>query len=324
MKGKAPDYYQLEVHCDSDKSAAAEFLTELREWSTSSGKDLLLNTVANPADPVETTHSIDPIYSYMSKFQSELEQICKVPSDRQLTDLKACLTVTPDEQVLIQTHTLLQSRMSDWFTLRKFRITGSIVGRVCNFYKFKKSNPENIARSIFEPSKFSSAAMKYGLECEPTILEHYKEEKGNVTLSKLGLMIDTEHGFLAASPDCGVEENGSLVGIVECKTAVKWSKKTVQECLMDASYPLKTEIVNGNAVVGLKPNYAWYHQIQLQLFVCRSFARFCDLALFHPESKSLHIERFLLDDKWVTKFVPLFEKFFDLYMAPKVISKHSD
>ena len=120
----------------------------------------------------------------MTKFHGELEDICKGPNDRRFTYLKVYLTVTPEEQALIQTNTLLQSRTPDWFSLRKCRITGSIVGRVCNFYKFKKSNPENISKSILQPSTFSSVTMKFGLECEPTNLEHYTEKKGNVILNK--------------------------------------------------------------------------------------------------------------------------------------------
>ena len=107
---------------------------------------------------------------------------------------------------------------------------------------------KKITNSIFEPSQFSSAAMKYGLKFEAVILERYhlqKATEGNaITLQKLRLIIDTEHGFLAASPACGVKKNGSLVGIVECKTAVKWSKKTVSECVKETTYPLKSVSIN--------------------------------------------------------------------------------
>ena len=98
------------------------------------------------------------------------------------------------------------------------------------------------------------------------ILERYQLEKakgGNaITLHKLGLIIDSYHGFLAASTDCGVIENGSLVGM-ECKTAVKWSKKTVSECVKETTYPLKSVLINKNGnvrtIIKLKPNHAWYH-----------------------------------------------------------------
>ena len=163
------------------------------------------------------------MYDFVQTFQSNIEDIVSTSTDDGLAkDLKFALKVSAADQALILTHTLLQSRLSDWFLLRKFRITGSVVSRVCNFYTFKKASPENIAKSIFEPSLFSSAAMKYGLEFEPVILDRYVAEMANegqvISLKKIGLVVDTDHGFLAASPDSGVEDgNANLVGIDECK-----------------------------------------------------------------------------------------------------------
>ena len=67
--------------------------------------------------------------------------------------------------------------------------------------------------------------------------------------------------------DGGVEENNSLVGIVEYKVAVKWGHKTVGDSAKEPGYPLKSVKINQHGtsveVFALKPNYAWYHQIQL-------------------------------------------------------------
>ncbi|KAL3888868.1 hypothetical protein ACJMK2_001228 [Sinanodonta woodiana] len=144
------------------------------------------------------------------------------------------------------------------------------------------------------------SAMKYELDMEPTVINRYVAEKvkegSNISIKKLGLIIDKDHGFLAVSPDGGIEENNSLVGIVECKVAVKWSHQTVVDCVKEPGYPLKSMKINQHGtsvqVFGLKPNYDWYHQIQLQLYVCRSFAKYCDLALLHPDSGSLYCQRF--------------------------------
>ncbi|KAK3601975.1 hypothetical protein CHS0354_024960 [Potamilus streckersoni] len=70
-----------------------------------------------------------------------------------------------------------------------------------------------------------SAAMKYGLDMEPTVINRHVAEKvkegSSIYIIKLGLIIDIDHRFTAASPDDGVEENNSLVGIVEFQVAVK-------------------------------------------------------------------------------------------------------
>ncbi|KAL3888824.1 hypothetical protein ACJMK2_001184 [Sinanodonta woodiana] len=258
-------------------SSAESFLCELEQWSKESNpsKNLLMNTVAikNSITNVSRSNSIT----------------------KNKTELKNCLKVTEDKQLLIQENTLLQSRLSDWFTLRQLRITGSIVSRICNYFLFMKSNPNIISNAILEPSTFSSAAMKYGLDMEPTVINRYVAEKvkegSNISIKKLGLIIDKDHGFIAVSPDGGIEENNSLVGIVECKVAVKWSHQTVVDCVKEPGYPLNSMQINQHGtsvqVFGLKPNYAWYHQIQLQLHACRSFAKYCDLALLHPDSGSL-------------------------------------
>jgi hypothetical protein len=127
---------------------------------------------------------------------------------------------------------------------------------------------------------------------------------------------------LAASPDAGVEEDGNLIGLLECKTAVKWSDKLVKDCLHDSSYPLISGKVNGKDTISLKPNHHWYHQVQLQLFVCRHFARYCDLAIQHPGTRDFFCTRFTLDSTWVHLYSPKFEEFFNKYMAPKLISKY--
>ncbi|KAL3888874.1 hypothetical protein ACJMK2_001234 [Sinanodonta woodiana] len=257
LKGEQPEAYKLNKVCDTERASAESFLCELEQWSKESNpsKNLLINTVAIKNSITNVSHS---------------------NSITKKTELKNCLKVTEDEQLLIQENTLLQSRLSDWFTLRQLRITGSIVSRICYLF----------FNVILEPSTFSSAAMKYELDMEPTVINRYVAEKvkegSNISIKKLGLIIDKDHGFLAVSPDGGIEENNSLVGIIECKVAIKWSHQTVVDSVKEPGYPLKSMKINQHGtlvqVFGLKPNYAWYHQIQLQLYVCRSFAKYCDLA----------------------------------------------
>ncbi|KAL3885056.1 hypothetical protein ACJMK2_025154 [Sinanodonta woodiana] len=243
--------YKLNKVCDNERASAESFLCELEQWSKESNpsKMLLINTVASQDAPVETLVSVNPLYDYVEKVKNSITNVSHSNSITKKTELKNCLKVTEDEQLLIQENTLLQSRLSDWFTLRQLRITGSIVS----------------------PSTFSSAAMKYELDMEPTVINRYVAEKvkegSNISIKKL--------------------ENNSLVGIVECKVAVKWSHETVADSVKEPGYPLKSMKINQHGtsvqVFGLKPNYAWYHQIQLQLYVCRSFAKYCDLALLHPD-----------------------------------------
>ncbi|XP_053383213.1 uncharacterized protein LOC128549755 [Mercenaria mercenaria] len=330
LKGVRPEWYQLHEVCGSDRSAVTEFLSDLQSWSADSGKTLLLNTVVDQGEPVETISTVNYLYNYMSEFTQKLGCICS-QDDVSLQELKDALKVSEENQVMVEQNTLLQSRVSDWFTLRKYRITGSIVHRVCNYYIHKRADPENIVKAIMQPSTFTSAAMRLGLELEPKVLERYetmlKANNVQTTLKKIGLLIDTEHGFLAASPDSGIIENGNLVGLVEVKTKVadKWSKKSIADSAKDSGYPLKCVASNdasNSTNFILKETNPWYHQIQLQLFVCRSFAKFCDLAVFHVECQDFVCLRIKLNDDWVQKHLQKFEHFFDNFMAPKIIEKH--
>ncbi|KAH3890016.1 hypothetical protein DPMN_014083 [Dreissena polymorpha] len=132
----------------------------------------------------------------MLQFLQNVERICS-QDDVPLQELRNALKVSEEEPVMIEQNTLLPSRISDWFTLRKYRITGSVVHRVCNFYVYKPSHPENIVKSTF-----TSAAMRLGFELKPKVLERYeatkKADNDEVSLKKIGLLIDTQYVFLAA------------------------------------------------------------------------------------------------------------------------------
>ncbi|KAH3837836.1 hypothetical protein DPMN_111238 [Dreissena polymorpha] len=272
LKGVRPEWYQLHEVCASDRTAVTEFLSDLKGWSAESGKMLLLSTVVDLEEPVETISTVNHLYNYMSQFLQNVERICS-QDDVPLQELRDALKVSEEEQVMIEQNTLLQSRISDWFTLRQYRITGSVVHRVCNFYVYKRSDPENIVKSIMQPSSFTSAAMRLGMELEPKVLERYeatkKADNDEVTLKKMGLLIDTEYGFLAASPDSGVIQNGNLVGLVEVKTKIgdKWSKKSIADSVKDSGYPLKCVASNdGTTHFMLKESNPWI-QISLSLKV---------------------------------------------------------
>ena len=74
----------------------------------------------------------------MTRFHKKVEDICKSARETQIIDLKSAIKVSETEQAVIQIHTLLQSRTSDWFSLRKFKITGSLVWRCVQHLHIQK------------------------------------------------------------------------------------------------------------------------------------------------------------------------------------------
>ena len=324
IQGSTPSAYNLHESCLAEQAAASTFLTDLCNWSSNHEKELLMNTITNPTNPIDSFYAPNPFQSYVNSFRSNIEKLESIDSQKRASALQEFLAVSKEESDIIQEGTLLQSSNSDWFFLRQFRITGSKVGRVCNYYRLGRASADKIAEDIIFPSSYQSAAMKFGSDFESTIIDRYTQESNpnNVTTKRLGLVVDPSYPFLAASPDSGIEINGSISGILECKTAVKFSGKTVEECLTDSSYPFVSNIINSHPSIQLRPNHVWYHQIQLQLFVCRRFAQFCDLAIMHPESNSFFCQRFHLDNAWVQKYVHRFQDFFSQFMIPKILSKY--
>ncbi|KAK3583909.1 hypothetical protein CHS0354_033686 [Potamilus streckersoni] len=117
-----------------------------------------------------------------------------------------------------------------------------MLNKVCDT---ERAFAESLLCELEQWSKESNpTAMKYGLDMETTVTTQYVAEKvkecSNIYIKKLVLIINKDHGFIAASPEDGVEENG----ILECKVAVKWSHKTVGDSAEEPRYPLKSVKIN--------------------------------------------------------------------------------
>lgn len=136
IKRRVTGGYKLNKVCDTERAFAETFLCELEQWSNESNlsKPLLINTVASQHDPIETLVSVNPLHDYMKIVKTNIIDLSHSDSITKQIQLKNCLKITQDERLLIQETTLLQSRLSDWFTLRQLRIAGSIVGHICNFF----------------------------------------------------------------------------------------------------------------------------------------------------------------------------------------------
>ncbi|KAL3842184.1 hypothetical protein ACJMK2_020226 [Sinanodonta woodiana] len=141
---------------------------------------------------------------------------------------------------------------------------------------FAKSFLFELANAILKPSNFSSVAMKYVLDMEQIVINRYVTEK-NKEGSNISIKI--------SSPDGGVEEINSLVGIVEFNVAVKWSHAAI---------------------------------------IDSSFVKYCDLTLLHSQYESFHCQRFEFNQEWVDKFLPKLETFLDDYMADRVLQNYKE
>lgn len=75
--------------------------------------------------------------------------------------------------------------------------------------------PDNLVLSIIQPKKFSTSAMRYGIENEQIALEKYTTYQRNnghpdILVSPSGFYISSEYPYLGASPDGAVNDTSNM------------------------------------------------------------------------------------------------------------------
>ena len=161
-----------------------------------------------------------------------------------------------------------------------------------------RSSGDRVVSNIIKPKRFTSAATQFGKDNEELALHQYQNVKGpNVKLTKAGFFIHPDKGYLGATPDSLVNDNGDS-GLVEVKCPIKFSTMSVMQAARDRSYPVK--VVNGE--YQLKTTHQYYHQIQFQLMCCNDFATFCDFVIFHVDAQDILILRIQSDQESLFKY----------------------
>ena len=91
-----------------------------------------------------------------------------------------------------------QSDSQLWHSLRRQRITTSQTSRI---YKRLKNN-ESLVKQLKTKGHVTTAAMRYGLSCEPRVAAEYsKSQKNLVCLYPSGVIVNFWAPWLAATPD---------------------------------------------------------------------------------------------------------------------------
>ena len=127
-----------------------------------------------------SAHFVVPCHIYV---QAELKspKVFDCIRNLQSARLLEILSVTHQEQELIQEHTLLQNRISHYPTgsnYRQFESQGQLnVGRVCNLYKNNRADPDKIADAIITTSSYISASAQMSIELEDSRLAEYTAKR---------------------------------------------------------------------------------------------------------------------------------------------------
>ncbi|XP_063931863.1 uncharacterized protein LOC135143855 [Zophobas morio] len=209
-----------------------------------------------------------------------------------------------EEQDKIEETTRGQRENEEWFIQRKNRLTASLFGSVVK--RRKSSSWAKLVEQICYKSLINCPAINYGILNEKTAITAYQEKTKNVVV-ECGLFVDLENGFLAASPDGLIGENG----ILEVKCPKSAENLTVEE----ASKTLKQFYIDKKQGC-LKRTHNYFYQVQGQLHI--SNREFCDFVVW--TRKDLYVEGIFKDDNfWQNKMFPKLKYFYHEALLPELV-----
>lgn len=231
--------------------------------------------------------------------------------------IKASLNVSSIERERIEAETRMQAKQEEWFAVRAKRITGSKCGRI--LCQIKKTT--SLLRECLYPTPLNPPPkpIAWGRRFEQVAIEKYTAHMNaagkKVIVSACGFLVHPTEGWLGASPDGVVvdatceEPNGLLE--VKCPYTQR-DKKPVNACSDSNFY---CELVDSE--VRLKKRHAYYHQVQLQLYVAGDLYKWCDFVVY--TSKGVSVQRIFPDNQWQKDSISQLESFFNNCMLPEIV-----
>ena len=130
-----------------------------------------------------------------------------------------------------------------------------------------------------------------------------------------GFIVHNTFGWLGASPDAFVRDPSISCpeGIAEFKCP--YSKRDIDPliaCDDPSFYCTRT-----GDTIHLQETHAYYHQVQLQLYVGMDLYSWCDFCIYTKEGVA--VERIYLDTNWCNSYIPELESYFDAWMLPEIV-----
>ena len=203
----------------------------------------------------------------------------------------------------------LQAGSGVWHAERRLRLTASHFGRVYRRLSNSKLAPL-VKLMLYSPFK-GNANTRYGLAQESFTLLEYELEQSkqgmNIHVAKSGLVISSDHPFLAASLDGIVMMDGEAIGLVEVKNLLRTK---LEEAARGKNFCL--EMVNNQ--LRLKPNHDYYYQCQGQLLVCAM--DWVDFVVRCTDTYQLSIERIHRDPRLQSEMVSKLSAFYFKHCCP--------
>lgn len=180
----------------------------------------------------------------------------------------------------------MEQRSSEWFSARKGRVTGSIVGGLLGLapYMSKEDAFRALVRSVHGlPDEFKgNIATDYGQNNEDGARVEYELETGNTVSPASFVPFDT---WLGASPDGYIDDDGLIE--IKCPFGLRKDTRPKFKSIDDQAH--------------------YYAQIQIQLYV--THRQWCDFYQWAPGGTKL--ERVWRDYDWLSENLPVLRGMYD-------------
>ena len=76
-------------------------------------------------------------------------------------------------------------------------------------------------------------------------------------------------------------------------------------------------MIDDSGSVKLKRSHHYYHQVQLQLFVCSNKYHWCDFCVYTP--MGVTVEKITLDKEWIEESISKLEDYYDNVILPELV-----
>jgi len=241
----------------------------------------------------------------------ELQALC--------TQVEEGLVVNSEERRRIEQMTRLQSSCPFWHEVRYKRITGWKCGQILSQ---KSKTPALLRRLLYHKPFFPlPVPIKWGHDNEPVARQAYisfMQDNGHpyLTVSPCGFIVHPQEGWLGVSPDGMVTESPNELskGLLEIKCP--FSKRDVlpKIACKDPSFYC---FLSDDESLRLKRDHQYYHQVQLQLFVCSDMCQWCDFCVY--TTKGVMVERLYQDVNWIEEYIPQLRDYYVNFMLPELV-----
>uniref|UniRef100_A0A8C6TKY7 Uncharacterized protein n=1 Tax=Neogobius melanostomus TaxID=47308 RepID=A0A8C6TKY7_9GOBI len=239
--------------------------------------DAVFFTTIPRLDPEETdTESeTEQLYEIVRPLRDLYQEQSEEISDDKLKIIWATYRCTAEQAKELELETKGQAVCPLWFEQRKGRITASKAHDV--LVRKDKTDPDKLVQLICGSKCYDLSnvkQVKWGVNNEEkaksAYINHAKNCHKNLNVQNVGLLVDHENPFLAASPDGLVSCDCCEKRLLEIKCPYKHRDKVIQD-ITDKDFCLRSDYK-------LKTSHRYFTQIQLQMYIFKLM--FCDFVVY--------------------------------------------